>query len=292
MHIINTIEFDTWAPAPSSEETKALTHALESGSIALLPRLRFELAEDERHLLSPRWGDGKAKNISYDPQSRDVRHTSAEGGDHAAIGRMMGRFAGAARTLVDTLFPAYAQNLRWGMTSYRPVEADGRASSKKKDDTLLHVDAFASRPTQGERILRVFCNINPDGKPREWEIGEPFEALTQRILPHIPKPLPGSAWLLKTLKITKGRRSAYDHYMLQLHDLGKADSEYQQTCHKTQVSLPTDATWVVYTDLVQHAVKSGQYLLEQTFYLPVDAMQEPALSPLSILEKKLGRKLA
>jgi len=292
VNVLNTLEFATWAPALSGEESAACTRALESGQVALLPRLRFDLADDERHLLSPRWGDGKAKNISFDPQSRQVRHTSAQGADQEAIGRMMGRFADASRQLVDSLFPAYRQGIHWGLTSYRPVEADGRASSRKKDDTLIHVDAFASRPTQGERILRVFCNINPEGKPREWELGEPFADLARRLLPQISKPAPGSAWLLKTLKITKGLRSAYDHYMLQLHDQGKLDAEYQQSCPKTPVSLPSGATWVVYTDLVPHAVKSGQYLLEQTFYLPVEAMQEPERSPLRILEGLLGSKMA
>jgi len=291
VNILNPLEFATWTPTLASATSQACTHALESGQVALLPHLRFDLADDERHLLSPRWGDGKAKNISYDPQSRAVRHTSAQGADQAAIGRMMGRFADASRQLVDSLFPAYQPRIHWGLTSYRPVEADGRASSRKKDDTLIHVDAFASRPTQGERILRVFCNINPEGKPREWELGEPFADMARRLLPQIPKPAPGSAWLLKSLKITKGLRSAYDHYMLQLHDQGKLDAEYQQTCPKTSASLPAGATWVVYTDLVPHAVKSGQYLLEQTFYLPVEAMQEPQLSPLRILEELLGKPL-
>ena len=292
MSILKTLAFSTWAPALSGEESAACTQALEAGAVALLPGLRFELAEDERHLLSPRWFDGKAKNISYDPLAGDVRHTSAEGADLEAVGRMMGRFAASARSLVDGLFPAYQQDLRYGMTSYRPVEADGRASSQKKDDTLLHVDAFASRPTQGERILRVFCNINPEGKPREWELGEPFADLARHLLPKVPKPLPGSAWLLKTFKLTKGRRSAYDHYMLQLHNRGKEDAAYQASCPKTPASLPAGATWVVYTDLVPHAVKSGQFLLEQTFYLPVAAMAEPTLSPLRVLEAMLGRRLA
>ena len=292
MSILKNLEFDTWTPAIAGEEAAAYTHALESGQVALLPHLRFELADDERHLLSPRWGDGKAKNISYDPQARAVRHTSAQGADQEAIGRMMGRYAQASRQLVESLFPAYRADIRWGLTSYRPVEADGRASSNKKDDTLLHVDAFASRPTGGERILRVFCNINPAGKPREWDLGEPFADMAKRLLPQVSKPISASAWLLQALKITKGLRSAYDHYMLQLHDRGKLDSEYQKTCPKVAVSLPAGATWVVYTDLVPHAVKAGQYLLEQTFYLPVTAMQEPELSPLRILENLLGKKLA
>ncbi len=291
MEILKTLDFATWTPVLQNDEAVDSTRALESGQVALLPHLSFELAADERHLLSPQWSDGKAKNISYDPQTRMVKHTSATGADHEAIGRMMGRYAESAHKLVGSLFPAYAKGIRIGRTSYRPVEAGGRSSSIRKDDRLLHVDAFAASPVQGERILRIFSNINPNGKPREWTLGEPFDDLAPRFLPKIPKPFPGSSWLLKTLGITKGKRTDYDHYMLQLHDQEKLDSHYQQTCPKTAVSLPAGSTWIVYTDLVPHAVKSGQYCLEQTFYLPVAAMQEPALSPLRKLEKWVGRKL-
>lgn len=291
MKNLKTFDFDRWSPSLAASEAEASTRALESGQLLFFPRLGFGLEADERHLLSPQWSDGKAKNIVYDPQTRQVKHTSAQGADKEALARLMGRFAHSTRCLVDALFPAYGQAIRWGRTSYRPVEADGRASSMKKDDRLLHVDAFASSPCQGERLLRVFSNINPDGKSREWVIGEPFDDVAAKLLPKIPKPLPGSAQLLKALKLTRGLRSEYDHYMLNLHDRGKLDRQYQQSCPKTAVSLPAGSSWLVYTDLVPHAVKSGQYALEQTFYLPVAAMQEPALSPLRKLEGLLGRGL-
>ena len=291
MEILKILDYSTWTPTLLQRQAEESTHALESGQLALLPRLAFELGEDEKYLLSPKWSDGKAKNISYNPLTKEVRHTSATGADQEAIGRMMARFADSSRKLADSLFPSYAKALEWGRTSYRPVEADGRSSSVKKDDRLLHVDSFSSSPVQGARILRIFSNINPEGKSREWTLGEPFNDLAPRFLPRIPKPAPGSAWLLKTLGVTKGIRTAYDHYMLQLHDLGKLDSHYQQTSPKTAVSLPANSSWIVYTDLVPHAVQSGQYALEQTFYLPVEAMQTPELSPLRKLENLLGRKL-
>ena len=37
---------------------------------------------------------------------------------------------------------------------------------------------------------------------------------------------------------------------------------------------------------------SGQYQLEQTFLLPVDAMNQPERSPLRVLERIKGRRLA
>jgi hypothetical protein len=41
---------------------------------------------------------------------------------------------------------------------------------------------------------------------------------------------------------------------------------------------------MVYTDMVPHAVLSGQYALEQTFLVEHSALVTPESSPLSVLE--------
>ena len=43
---------------------------------------------------------------------------------------------------------------------------------------------------------------------------------------------------------------------------------------------------------MSHAATAGQYQLEQTFLLPVEAMREPERSPLRVLEKLKRRRLA
>ncbi len=74
---------------------------------------------------------------------------------------MIARFAACAGELVAALFPRYAPYVKRARTSYRPQPAVGRDVSWRKDDSRLHVDAFPSRPNRGERILRVFSNVNP-----------------------------------------------------------------------------------------------------------------------------------
>jgi hypothetical protein len=156
----------------------------------------------------------------------------------------------------------------------------------------LHVDAFPSRPMQGKRILRLFTNIANDGVERHWRVGEPFAGFARAFVPRLKSPLPGSAWVFDKLGITKGRRSAYDHYMLGLHDGAKLDTDYQSHAPKTDVHFAPGTTWLCFTDQVLHAALSGHAALEQTFYLPVEAMQQPENSPLRVLEKIKGRKLA
>ena len=167
----------------------------------------------------------------------------------------------------------------------------GRAKSDRKDDRRLHVDAFPSRPTRGKRILRLFSNINPEGAPRIWRIGEPFENFVETMLPKVPRMLPGTALLLDSLGITKGRRSAYDHTMLRLHDLAKADEDYQRAKIAAEIDFPAGTTWITFTDQVLHAAIAGQYVLEQTFHLPVSAQRTPQRSPLKVLERRSGLSL-
>ncbi len=192
--------------------------------------------------------------------------------------------------LIIALLPAYAPYLTVGNTSFRPVEAEGRVQSKRHDDRLLHVDAFPSRPMQGRRILRVFTNIHPT-QPRIWRVGEPFADVAAHFLPRIKPPLPGSAALLKLLKITKGKRTPYDHYMLGLHDRMKLDDAYQRDVKQVVIEFPPGATWIVYSDQVSHAAISGQHAMEQTFTLPAAAQVRPETSPLAVLEGMKGRAL-
>src|SRR3990167_8100943 len=193
---------------------------------------------------------------------------------------MMQRFNQCAIKLINQALPAYVAYLQVARTSYRPAEVYGRKSrSLKKDDTRLHVDAFPASPVQGRRILRVFSNINPHHQDRVWQIGERFEQVVNHFLPRIKKQMIHGK-VLQVLKITKSLRTRYDHMMLQLHDHMKLDGLYQQCVNKKEIRFPAGSTWVVQTDEVSHAALAGQFLLEQTFYLPVEAMENQHAAPL------------
>ena len=97
--------------------------------------------------------------------------------------------------------------------------------------------------------------------------------------------------MLNLLRITKTPRSAYDALMLQLHDRMKEDTAYQARAPQSSFDFPAGSAWMAFTDQVSHAAMAGQYQLEQTFLLPVDAMSAPETSPLRILEHLKGRPL-
>jgi hypothetical protein len=138
----------------------------------------------------------------------------------------------------------------------------------------------------------MFANVNPHGKARTWRVGEGFEHVAARFAPHLRLPLGGTAALFRLLRITKSRRSPYDALMLQLHDRMKADTDYQRQSPQASLDFPAGTTWITLTDQVSHAAMAGQYQLEQTFLVPVEAMLDERGSPLRILERLLARRLA
>jgi hypothetical protein len=121
--------------------------------------------------------------------------------------------------------------------------------------------------------------------PRVWETGELFQQVLSQFAPTLPKYSATRAKILRLIKATKSLRSPYDHMMIHLHDRMKLDQQYQTSVHKQRIEFPAFSTWIVFTDQVSHAALSGQYLLEQTFYLPVSAMLDPEQSPLHQWQK-------
>jgi hypothetical protein len=291
MQVLESFDAGQWAGPFGAEEQERALEALEHGRLLYFPRLAFSMNQEERRFLSPDWSDGRAKNISFDPRLGTLQGTKATGQDIRILHDMVARYAAVTKQLLETLLPTYRPHLEQARTSFRPLGIVGRQTSYKKDDQRLHTDAFPSRPTRGARILRVFSNANPSGQARIWRVGEPFEPFASRFLPAVSRPVPGLAWLLAALRITKGRRTAYDHVMLQLHDRVKQDMQYQQEAPQVKLAFPPGSTWVVFTDQVLHAAMDGQYLFEQTFHIPVAAQRQPDLSPLRTLERLSGRTL-
>jgi hypothetical protein len=263
--------------------------ALEAGKVIYLPSYSFPLQGLEKSkLFTDKMLDRKHKNLSFDYRTQALGGFLLKDEPQLALTltAFMKRFAEFSKQLVDTILPQYQNFLQWGRTSYRPAEIKGRPSSKRKDDTRLHVDSFPATPVNGLRILRIFCNVNLDGKPRVWHLGEPFPKVLERFAADIPTYKRTVAKLLRLIKATKTLRSAYDHYQLSLHNRMKLSDEYQQTVAKQRVDFAAQSIWIVFTDQVSHAALAGRFLLEQTFYLPVTAMANPNLSPLKQWEKK------
>ncbi|GJD77311.1 Kdo hydroxylase family protein [Methylobacterium gregans] len=274
-----------------SDAPRSLAAALEDGAVLLFPDLDFPFSDFERRFVERPFADGKAKNVNIRGADAELRGAAGTPEEQEALRGLLVRYRAFAKGLVNRYLPDYIGRVNFAGTSYRPFDVDKRKLSWRRDDTRLHVDAFPSNPIGEKRILRVFRNINPSGQPRRWRVGEDFGSMAEKFLPRLPGYSPLSAKLLAALRITKARRSEYDHLMLHLHDALKQDEAYQASAPQADVNFLPGQTWVTFSDLVMHGAMGGQYMLEQTAYLPVAAQADPAKSPQRILAAKLGRPL-
>lgn len=270
-----------------------VANVLEGGGVVLLPELTFEVRPEERDLINPAVLGGKSKNISLDPATGALSGSGLEGERLAALTAMTARYAEFADTLLARLTPGYGPHLVRRRTSFRPGAVATRALSPRKDDRRLHVDAFPSSPVGGDRILRVFSNVDPQGRDRVWNVGaDGFEAFARAFAPRVR---PGGAALrslMAAVGVTRRKRTAYDQAMLDLHDAAKLDDAWQSAAPLQRLAFPAGSSWIVYTDGVLHAALEGQHAFEQTYLLPIRGMADPAKSPLRTLERVLDRRLA
>jgi len=199
------------------------------------------------------------------------------------------------------MLPGYARAWTPEQTTFRPLEEAGRPLPQRARNDRLHTDAFPSRPTRGARILRVFTNLHPT-RPRCWLTGAPFHVLLPEVAddPRCPRPRPDTrpsrfGDLVRAAAARSGfafaARSPYDAFMLRFHDFLKANDAYQAHGGTQRWAFEPLSTWMVFTDAVPHAVLSGQYALEQTYLVPHDALAQPDLAPLAVLERRYGGPL-
>jgi hypothetical protein len=280
---------------------------LEQGNVVLFDAIPFDLPESDRtFLLSQKQSGFKAhKNVSYRPGQDLVRGAAEEDRQESRrLHELMRNYSNQVAQFLSRFLVPYAPHCSLDFATWRPLEEKNRDLPLHKRNDLLHVDAFPSRPTHGNRILRCFTNINPD-RSRVWAITAGFEALAERfaldagldrIARQAGSPLGilkrGVGPLLKAVGVRGADRSPYDAFMLRFHDYLKESADYQQKWEKFTIEFPPFSTWMVFTDSVPHAAISGQYALEQTFIIPLKAMVEPQKSPLRVLEALCGQPLA
>jgi hypothetical protein len=308
MGLVEITEFseDGWKePGGSAERARWCCEHLECGDILLLPRFPIVSEDDRRFLTQVRQtGSAFVKNVSYEAPSGRLRGFARLGTDAQTLRRVLSGYSDRIRIVATELLAPYATGLQVDFTSFRPIEEHGRKLRGRSRNDLIHVDSFPTRPARGRRILRFFTNVHPR-EPRVWITSQTFAQLAQRMA--FDAGLAGCAtatggWAtslkralastLRGAKIRTAERSRYDQFMLRFHDYLKANSDFQRDCSRQRHEFPAGSTWIAFTDTVPHAVLSGQYALEQTFFVPVDSMVTPEKSPLRILESMAGTALA
>jgi len=287
------------AQQASARATDEVSTRLESGDILYFPANPIALDEDDRtFLIGQRQSDSSLhKNISYRPAQDRLKGVDAgDGADVERTHRVMKSFSDRAIGFMTHFLPQYARDWKVDFASFRPIEEQGRKAALRSRNDLIHVDSFPSRPSHGDRLLRIFSNIHPS-KPRVWVTSDPFEQLAWQYggkagLPHPPTPLTklkGKALrTLSGLGLPVVDRPPYDRFMLRFHHFLKESEAFQRDCPKDRWEFPPNSTWACFTDTTSHAVMSGQFALEQTFIVRRGSLVRPDKAPIAILERMAG----
>jgi 3-deoxy-D-manno-oct-2-ulosonic acid (Kdo) hydroxylase len=285
----------------TSDRGHALCAELEAGNILYFPRTPFAFPDEDIQFLLTRKQTNTAlhKNIAYRPAADRI--TGLEQRSGPEVDRLRAIVRGysqrSAKFLYELLTP-YTGKWKLDYASYRPLEERGRPARLRARNDLPHVDAFPTRPTNGDRILRLFTNINPT-QNRVWVTSQTFEVVGPRFAKSmgLPRPLANNVLarafrsIAQVAHLSGANRSPYDDFMHNCHNAMKENSAFQESCPKQRWEFPPNSTWIVFTDFVSHAVLEGQYALEQTFIVSREAMVRPEMSPLRILEGLAGYSL-
>ena len=272
--------------------------ALEAGNVVIIPEAPIGLSFEECELMrSIRQSGRHHKNVSYKPQHDGLCGLGrVPKATRERIHAILRRFSESATRVAGSMLPRYRAAWRVDYASVRPIEEAGRKLPFKKRNDLLHTDAFPTRPTHGGLILRLFYNFHPS-RPRVWMTSDPFEVLAGRYaeeagLTRIAHRSRFLRPLARRLRLPVTARSPYDEFMLDFHDYLKRNGDFQLNCPKYRLEFPPGSAWMVFTDVVPHAVEAGQFAMEQTLIVPRESLASPERAPIAILEKLAGRKLA
>jgi hypothetical protein len=282
----------------SSTVAHGLAEKLERGDIVHFPVCPFPLpaGADHAFLLEQRLAGRAHKNIGYAPTSGKVSgYASGAAGQHERLQRILCEFSTNVTAWLGAAFPRYARGWQLDRVSYRPEQESTRRLRLTARNDLLHCDAFPSRPTNGWRILRVFANINP-AEPRIWITSDPFARLLARYGKEagLPDGQPPAFFqrlgegLLRIVRPGRARRSEYDAFMLRFHNYIKANADFQQNCVKKRWEFQPGCAWLAITDTASHAVLSGRFALEHSYFLAPSTLALPEESPPALLRRACG----
>ena len=276
----------------------ALADRLERGEIVPFSPCPFSLpaGDDLNFLLHQRIKSAAHKNISYDPASDALAgFRFRTGGDPRRLQRLLHDFGDQASAWLAGLLPRYSEHWQRDRVTLRTEEEATRKLRLTARNDLLHFDAFPSRPSCGDRILRLFVNINP-ADDRVWMTSDTFASILKQFGDQVGLPAySDDTWarrlgqgILRQLQPGLAERTAYDRFMLKLHHFLKNNLEYQDRAPRRLWHFATGTAWLLFADAVAHAELRGQFALEHSFFIAAAGLSRRDESPAALLEKACG----
>jgi hypothetical protein len=278
---------------------EAMQDKLEMGELIFFKNTPFPLpeAKDLEFLLAQKVFE--AKSVSYFPDTGLINGYRGETtDDNIRIHNILAQFSTAATAWLAQTLPEYHAGMRMGPLRFRTEEEKNRQDVEARySGSVLHVDMNGDAPTHGENFLRIFVNINPH-KPRYWVTSVSLEQLLkvwgdnirvphERMLSYFDEI---RLFVYRLLNKSPHIDSAYHRLMSRIHYYGKTDDYLQNQAPQQTWVFPPGSAWLVFSDITSHAVKEGQFAIDQTYFVSSKAFKNPERSTKSLIKRFWARK--
>jgi 3-deoxy-D-manno-oct-2-ulosonic acid (Kdo) hydroxylase len=275
--------------------------ALERGAIIRFLQCPFPLppAQDIAYLRAQLPLQLNTKNVSYHPESDRVHGV---GDNPALLGcahRVLKAHSAVVLEFLSRTVGHLVEGCRTATSSFRPIQEKGRNLKPHASNELLHVDAGAYGATNGDRILRVFVNVN-EHEDRVWgtkgtfaQVYEKHGAAARITGAHRLRKSPlgqlrttmlrgfAAAGVKEALIVDS---SPYDRLMRRFHNYMKDSAEFQaRDSDYQELRFPAGCAWMVFTDGASHASIAGQHALVNTFIVRLSQCRQQTQAPFNIL---------
>ncbi len=281
----------------------ALTAALESNHIVYFRHCPVPLPDEPtlHYLRSELPSRLRLKNVTYYPEAERLSGLSADAATRSRVRRVLREHLAAVSSFVCARFPHLS--LSAGKCSFRPIQERGRNLRPHASNELVHIDAGAYGATHGDRILRVFVNVNAY-EDRVWASKGDFHALLQRhgeaaglldgrgtLKPRIHENAADRVYSALIRSLARSGElarlvdsSPYDRIMRRLHNYMKDDDGFKHDLTEyEEIRFPPGSAWMTFTDSVSHASLSGQFALVTTIIVRRSSLLYPQFSPFDAL---------
>lgn len=278
----------------SIPEGVGLPERLERGELVVFAKCPFPLpvGDDREFLIAQTVADG-VKSISWYPdEDRLHGHLRRRPGDGERVAGLLRSFNRAADDWLGRALPRFRAAARNGPLRFRTEEEEGRDYESRYSGSVLHVDMSGDAPAHGESFLRIFVNINPS-QPREWITSDSLGELLDRWGDRIREAGEGPPGLRERIRLRLGRLlgfpppadSPYHRLMSRAHFFGKTDDHLQSGAPRRKWVFPPSSAWLVFSDLVNHAVVRGRFAIDKTYIVAPTAFADRRRSTAAIIER-------
>mgnify|MGYP006276006831 FL=1 len=279
----------------SGKLDSSVIEAFELGSIVLIknqtdfPKPSKDLINRVERWLVRGWG---LKNPTWDPLTKELHPKQlAREPDANEFIKFLDSFKQAAGKTLAEAIPQWKGSLIPDRVCWRPWELATRRVRENARDDFFHIDHFPNRPSMGNRVIRVFMNLGSDDDI-VWASTKPLHQLLEEGRKYgQPKVFRDMESIRQEAQrktkwwgwADKGG-SFHDTIFKIVHDGLKKDDLFQEEAVRKIHHFPPGSIWMAMTDACCHSFLRGSWMVDATWFLPIEYCFHQEAAPAHLLE--------